>query len=107
MTLFELAKKNIKGNLRNYFIYLFSMFASVAIFYVFASLQYSTQVVEAVESSDSMQSVFMVGSIILVLFVSVFMMYSGQFFTHKRKKRSRAICFIRFSKKNNRPDAVL
>lgn len=88
MTLFELAKKNIKGNLRNYFIYLFSMFASVAIFYVFASLQYSTQVVEAVESSDSMQSVFMVGSIILVLFVSVFMMYSGQFFTHKRKKKS-------------------
>ncbi|WP_255222999.1 ABC transporter permease [Paenibacillus sp. 7541] len=88
MTLFELAKKNIKGNLRNYFIYLFSMFASVAIFYVFASLQYSTQVVEAVESSESMQSVFMVGSIILVLFVSVFMMYSSQFFTRKRKKEA-------------------
>lgn len=99
MTLFELAKKNIKGNLRNYFIYLFSMFASVAIFYVFASLQYSTQVVEAVESSDSMQSVFMVGSIILVLFVSVFMMYSGQFFTHKRKKEAGLYALLGFPKK--------
>ncbi|WP_309123138.1 FtsX-like permease family protein [Paenibacillus sp.] len=88
MTLFELAKKNIKGNFRNYFIYFLSMFASVAIFYVFASLQYSTQVIKAVESSKSMQSVFMVGSIVLLLFVSVFMMYSSQFFARKRKKEA-------------------
>ena len=99
MTLFELAKKNIKGNFRNYLIYFVSMFVSVVTFYVFASLQYSADIVEAVESSDSMRSVFMVAAVVLLLFVSIFMLYSNQFFTRKRKKEVGLYALLGFSKK--------
>ncbi len=86
MTLFDLAKKNIRGNFRHYFVYFISMFISVVIFYIFASLQYSTEIMNAIESSNSMKSTFFIASIVLILFVSVFILYSNQFFSRKRKK---------------------
>src|SRR5690606_9230823 len=99
MTLFELARKNVRGNLRNYFVYFLSMFVSVTIFHVFASLQYSTQVINAVESSENLRSVFMSGSVVLVLFVSVFMMYSSQYFARKRKKEAGLYALLGLPKK--------
>lgn len=86
MTLFDLAKKNIKGNFRRYFVYVFSMLLSVMIYYVFVSLQYSTEIMQAVETSTSMNMVFMMASLILIVFVAIFIWYSNQFFTRKRKK---------------------
>jgi ABC-type antimicrobial peptide transport system permease subunit/pimeloyl-ACP methyl ester carboxylesterase len=99
VTLFELAKKNIKGNFRNYLIHFVSMFVSVVTFYVFAALQYSAGMLEAIESSDSMRSVFMVAAAVLLLFVSVFMLYSNQFFTRKRKKEVGLYALLGFSKR--------
>lgn len=86
MTLFELVKKNIKGNFRNYLLYFVSMFVSVVVFYVFSALQYSADIVEAIESSSNMRSVFMTATFVLIVFVSIFMLFSHQFFIRKRKK---------------------
>ena len=86
MTLFSLAKKNIIGNFKNYLLYFISMIFSVVIYYTFVSLQYSPEVQEAIESSDSMLNIFIAGSAVLILFVSIFIFYSNSFFTKKRKK---------------------
>ncbi|WDH80498.1 FtsX-like permease family protein [Paenibacillus urinalis] len=86
MTLFDLARKNIQGNFRSYFVYFFSMFVSTVIFYIFVSLQNSTEIIRSIESSESMKSIFFIASIVLILFVSVFILYSNQFFTRKRKQ---------------------
>lgn len=86
MTLFDVAKKNIKGNLKNYLVYFISMLFSVVIYFTFVSLQYSTEIAKSIESSQSMQSIFMVAAIVLILFVTVFIMYSNNFFARKRKK---------------------
>lgn len=86
MTLFDIAKKNMKGNFKDYLVYLMSMLFSVVIYYTFVSLQYSTEIAKSIESSQSMQSIFMVASVILILFVAVFIVYSNNFFARKRKK---------------------
>jgi ABC-type antimicrobial peptide transport system permease subunit len=86
VTLFDVAKKNIKGNFKSYFIYFISMLFSVVIYYTFVSLQYSKEIAKSIESSQAMQSIFMVASIILILFVSVFILYSNNTFARKRKK---------------------
>ncbi|MGA8942005.1 MAG: FtsX-like permease family protein [Thermoactinomyces sp.] len=86
MTLFDLAKKNIIGNFKNYLVYFVSMLFSVVIYYTFVSLQYSSQIAKSIESSESMQSIFLISSMILLLFVAVFILYSNNFFAKKRKK---------------------
>jgi len=86
VTLFDLAKKNMIGNVKNYLLYFISMIFSVVIYYTFVSLQYSPEVKKAIESSDSILNIFIAGSVVLVLFVAIFIFYSNSFFTKKRKK---------------------
>ncbi|OCT11418.1 hypothetical protein A8709_07035 [Paenibacillus pectinilyticus] len=86
MTLFSLARRNVIGNLKNYFIYFISMIFSVVIYYTFVSLRYSEEIAANVQKWEGMKSVFTQASIILILFVAVFIWYSNSFFTKKRKK---------------------
>lgn len=86
MTLIDIVKKNMKGNFKNYAIYFISILFSVIIYYTFLSLQYSQEIASSIESSQSMQSVFMMASILLIVFVAVFIMYSNRFFSRQRKK---------------------
>ena len=86
MTLFSLARKNIKGNFNNYFVYFVTLVFSMVIYYTFTSLQYSEKIQESIELSDTMSFMFGVSSIILILFVAIFILYSNSFFTRKRKK---------------------
>ncbi|MCU5332209.1 ABC transporter permease [Bacillus wiedmannii] len=83
MTLFSLAKKNIKGNLNNYLLYFFSMVVSVLICYTFNSLLYTPEIKNAV---NNMEDTMSQTSFVLVGFVAVFIGYSNAFFTKKRKK---------------------
>lgn len=86
MTLFDLAKKNVTGNFKSYLLYFLSMIFSVVIYYTFVSFQYSPEVRAGIESSDSLLNIFIGASVILILFVAVFIFYSNSFFTKKRKK---------------------
>jgi putative ABC transport system permease protein len=62
------------------------MVFSVVIYYTFVTLKYSTEIQEVLESSSNFSSIFLQASIILILFVAVFILYSNAFFTKKRKK---------------------
>src|SRR5690606_7206350 len=86
MTLFDVAKKNVIGNFKNYLLYFISMIFSVVIYYTFVSLQYSPEVQMAIESSDAVLNIFIAGSILLIIFVAIFIYFSNSFFTKKRKK---------------------
>jgi putative ABC transport system permease protein len=86
VTLFSLAKKNVVGNFKSYLIYVISMIFSVLIYYTFVSLQYSKEIQKGIGSSDTMSTIFTEVSIILILFVAIFIWYSNAFFIKKRKK---------------------
>ncbi|MFF3100206.1 FtsX-like permease family protein [Viridibacillus arvi] len=83
MTLFNLAKKNIKGNINNYLLYFFSMVVCIIIFYTFNSLLY----IPEIQNTDPyLESTMSQTSFILIGFIIVFIGYSNSFFTKKRKK---------------------
>ncbi|EUJ46628.1 FtsX-like permease family protein [Paenilisteria rocourtiae] len=86
MTLFDLAKKNIKHNFIHYFLYFASMIFSIMIYYTFVSLSKDPKVVTRIDNDDNLASIFNASSIILIIFVAIFILYSNHFFTRKRKK---------------------
>lgn len=86
MTLFSIARKNIRKNFTNYFLYIGSMIFSIIIYFTFVSLKYDEAILKTTESSTKISSVFNSASIVLIIFVAVFIWYSNSFFIKKRKK---------------------
>ncbi|HDR4420643.1 TPA: ABC transporter permease [Bacillus cereus] len=83
MSLYSIALRNIKRNFKDYFIYFASMIFSIVIYFTFKSLQYNSQVGEA---GDRVSNGFQLSSVMLIIFVAIFIIYSNGFFTRKRKK---------------------
>lgn len=86
MGLFNIAFKNIKRNFYNYFLYFASMIFNIMIYFTFTSIQYNTQVQKVVGSSITFSSVFKAASIVIAIFVAIFIWYSNSFFIRKRNK---------------------
>jgi putative ABC transport system permease protein len=86
MGLFQIAFKNIKRNFYNYFLYFGSMVFSIMIYFTFTTIQYNTQVQNIVGSDTKFSIVFKSATIVIALFVSIFIWYSNSFFIRKRKK---------------------
>lgn len=86
MTLFSIARKNIRKNLTNYFLYIGSMIFSIVIYFTFVSLKYDQTIQQTTDSSTKISSAFNGASVVLMIFVAVFIWYSNSFFTKRRKK---------------------
>lgn len=86
MTLFSIARKNIRKNFMNYFLYFASMIFSIVIYFTFVSLKYDTTIQSASDGSPKISSAFSGASVVLMIFVAIFIWYSNSFFTRKRKK---------------------
>ncbi|PDY46488.1 ABC transporter permease [Bacillus pseudomycoides] len=86
MTLSSIALRNIQRNFKDYFLYFASMIFSIVIYFTFKALQYNSQMEKAAEGSKKISGAFQVSSVLLIIFVAVFIIYSNGFFTRKRKK---------------------
>ncbi|EAE8345856.1 ABC transporter permease [Listeria monocytogenes] len=86
MTLFDLAKKNIRHNFVHYFLYFASMIFSIMIYFTFLVLSKDPSVVARIDQSSKLSTAFTSSSVILLIFVAIFILYSNNFFTRKRKK---------------------
>ncbi|WP_020620710.1 FtsX-like permease family protein [Paenibacillus daejeonensis] len=86
MTLFSLALKNIRRNLKSYGLYIGSTIFSILIYFSFVTLQHSEEISALTESSQRVSSLMNASAFVLVLFVAIFIAYSNSFFIKKRKK---------------------
>lgn len=86
MTLFSLAKKNIKLNTKHYLLYFYPMVFSMVIYFTFVSLQYNKQINESATALGKVEPAFLAASVVLLLFSAIFIWYSNDFFIRKRKK---------------------
>ncbi|WP_135549054.1 ABC transporter permease [Paenibacillus cymbidii] len=86
MTLFSVARKNIRGNVAGYAIYFLSMLCAVVIYYTFVSLRYNPDILDMMAALPNASDIFMQASIILIVFVAIFVAYSNAFFIRRRKK---------------------
>ena len=83
MNLFDVSLKNVKNSISSYSIYFISILISVFIFFCFKSIQYNETLITA---GKSLKTGMNAASIVIGLFVFVFIYYSNMFFINRRKK---------------------
>lgn len=86
MTLFDLALKNIRRNMKSYSLYIGSMVFSILIYFTFVTLKYSDEMFAEASGSSVVSTLMDISSVMLIIFVAIFIAYSNSFFMKKRKK---------------------
>lgn len=98
MGLFSIAFKNVKRNFKNYAMYFISMIFSVLVYFMFKSIEYNDQIANVANGMKTVSKAFSGASVIIALFVFMFIWYSNSFLL-KREKRNRFIFYVRCKKK--------
>lgn len=86
MTLFDLVVRSMRKNLKHYYLYFFALILSVVLYFVFASLQHDTSVMERTASSFNMASSFKAAGILLLFISGVFVLYANSIFLKRRSR---------------------
>jgi len=77
------------------------------IYYTFTSIQYNKQVADLAAESMKIGTAFNAASIVIAIFVAMFIWYSNSFFTKKRKKEVALYSMLRSKKKADRKNVIL
>ena len=88
LTLFDLVIRSMRKNIKHYYLYFFALILSVVLYFVFATLQYDSAVVEQSGNSMDMAAAFSVAGILLLFIAGIFVVYANAIFL---KRRSREI----------------
>ncbi|GIN76346.1 Bacitracin export permease protein BceB [Bacillus paralicheniformis] len=85
MSINQLIFRNLKKNIRNYYLYVFALIFSVALYFAFVTLQYDPAIDE-VKASIKGAAALKAASILLVAVVAVFILYANTIFIKRRSK---------------------
>ena len=94
MNSFKLTIMNFGRNLKSYGMYLMAMVFSVSTYYNFVSMRYNPQFLVTREMSLYVESSSMTASMLMILFLIFFIMYSSNFFLNQRKKEIGLYAFM-------------
>ncbi|SFK08644.1 bacitracin transport system permease protein [Halobacillus dabanensis] len=86
MSINQLIFRNLKKNLKNYYLYVFALIFSVALYFSFVTLQYDPSMSQ--DGSVKGEAAVRVASILLIAIVAIFLLYANALFI---KRRSREI----------------
>ncbi|WP_346818124.1 FtsX-like permease family protein [Bacillus paramobilis] len=99
MTLIEIVQRNIRRNFKEYILYFVSLASSMLMYFIFASLRYSTQIKKEMLNNVMINSVLQSSKVILIIFIAIFVIYSTNFFIRKRKKEIGLYSLLGITKK--------
>ncbi|MED2765458.1 FtsX-like permease family protein [Bacillus thuringiensis] len=99
MTLFDIVQRNIRRNFKEYILYFVSLSSSMLIYFIFASLRYSTQIKKEMINNVMINYILQSSKVILIIFIAVFIIYSTNFFIRKRKKEVGLYSLLGITKK--------
>ncbi|MFG6146877.1 FtsX-like permease family protein [Halobacillus sp. B23F22_1] len=85
MSFNQLIFRNMKKNLANYYLYVFALIFSVALYFSFVTLQYDPSMDEATGTLRG-AAALRAASILLVSIVAVFLVYANKLFIKRRSK---------------------
>jgi len=85
MTINQLIFRSFKKNLKSYYLYVFALIFSAALYFAFVTLQYDPSMDEA---SGSMRGLAAIrsASVLLIAIVTVFLLYANNLFIKRRSK---------------------
>lgn len=85
MNLNYLIFRNLKKNIKNYYLYVFALIFSVALYFSFVTLQYDPALDEAAGSVKGAAAIG-AASVLLVAIVAIFLLYANTIFIKRRSK---------------------
>lgn len=83
MSINQLILRNLRKNIKNYYLYVFALIFSVALYFAFVTLQYDPSMDE-MKSSIKGAAAVRAASILLVAIVSIFLLYANNIFLKRR-----------------------
>ncbi|HEO8420650.1 FtsX-like permease family [Mycobacteroides abscessus subsp. abscessus] len=85
MTLSNLVIRNLKKNIKYYYLYIFALVFSVALYFSFVTLQYDPSM-DAAGNTMKGAAAIKAASVLLVAIVSIFLLYANTIFIKRRGK---------------------
>lgn len=85
MSINQLIFRNLKKNLKNYYLYVFALIFSAALYFAFVTLQYDPSM-DPAKGSIKGAAAIKAASILLVAIVSIFIFYANTIFIKRRSK---------------------
>ncbi|UPK45576.1 ABC transporter permease [Paenibacillus pabuli] len=85
MSLNYIIFRNLRKNLRNYYLYVFALIFSVALYFSFVTLQYDPSMNEVAESTKGAAGIG-ASSVLLIVIVGIFLLYANTIFIKRRSK---------------------
>ncbi|MHC5226962.1 ABC transporter permease [Enterococcus sp. LJL99] len=84
--IFNLAKKSLKGQFLNYFVYFVSMTFAVVVYYCFNALTYNRTLVRRAGQDIHINGAMSLGGALVIIMILGFMLSANHFFLSKREK---------------------
>ncbi|MBY0064937.1 MULTISPECIES: FtsX-like permease family protein [Priestia] len=85
MNINQLVFRNFKKNVKNYYLYVFALVFSAALYFAFVTLQYDPAL-DATKGSIKGGAAVRAASVLLVAIVSIFLLYANTIFIKRRSK---------------------
>ncbi|MEK5272400.1 ABC transporter permease [Aeribacillus sp. FSL K6-8394] len=85
MNVKQLIFRNLKKNLKNYYLYVFALIFAVALYFAFVTLQYDPSM-DATKGSIKGAAAIRTASVLLIAIVTVFLLYANNIFIKRRSK---------------------
>ncbi|MDM5340638.1 ABC transporter permease [Fictibacillus enclensis] len=85
MSINQLIVRNLKKNLKNYYLYVFALIFSAALYFAFVTLQYDPSMDEA-KGSIKGGAALKAASVLLIAIVTIFLLYANKIFIKRRSK---------------------
>ncbi|MEW9676613.1 ABC transporter permease [Lentibacillus sp. L22] len=85
MSINRLIWQSLKKNIRNYYLYVFALVFSVALYFSFVTLQYDPAMEDPSSSVKGSAGLY-AGSVLLIAIVTVFLLYANTLFIKRRSK---------------------
>ncbi|MGM8216531.1 FtsX-like permease family protein [Bacillaceae bacterium W0354] len=83
MNINQLIFRNIKKNLKNYYLYIFALIFTVTIYFAFVTLQYDPSMDEQAGTIKGAAAI-KTGTVLLIVIVSIFLLYANTIFIKRR-----------------------
>lgn len=99
MNVNQLMFRNLKKNLKNYYLYIFALIFSVALYFAFVTLQFDPSM-DAAKGSVKGAAAIKTASILLIAIVSIFLLYANKIFMKRRSKEIGLLQLIGMTKSN-------
>lgn len=85
MNLSDLIARNLKKNTKNYYLYVFALIFSVALYFSFVTLRFNPEMDEVTGSIKGAAAMH-ASSVLLIVIVAVFLLYANMIFIKRRNK---------------------